>query len=63
MFTYQGTGTVAAPITDSDVGQISFQGTYWLAKFCQTVQGQTAPKDSKVQVIGREGVTLLVRLP
>ena len=62
MFTYEGTGTVEAPIASNKVGRVNFQGSYWLAQFEEKEQDLFAPKNSTVQVTGREGVTLLVKL-
>jgi membrane protein implicated in regulation of membrane protease activity len=54
-------GVVEKTIEPGDKGQIKFQGSYWSATLYPPNQGKSIPKGQRVNVIGREGITLLVQ--
>ena len=62
-FTYQGDGTVLTAITPEQGGRIRFKGSDWPAQLSPQMLNMAAEKilaGMKVQVVGREGITLLV---
>ena len=57
---HTGIAKVVRVITSEDAGRIRFQGTDWPAQFhCPDSQMSALP-NTKVKVIGRRGLTLLV---
>ncbi len=59
LFPSTGTGTVAETITPEHPGRVRYQATYWPARLYRDEQITLVPND-KVQVVGRQGLTLLV---
>ncbi|NET30822.1 MAG: hypothetical protein F6K19_02310 [Cyanothece sp. SIO1E1] len=60
MFSYTDTGKVLKSITSNNAGRIRFQGTDWPAQFYRPNLKVTVDPDATVQVLGREGIVLLV---
>ena len=59
-FAQAAIGQVEQPITLHQRGRVKFMATTWFARFYQpTAQTQALP-GTRVKVIGREGLTLLV---
>ena len=59
-FAQAAIGQVEQPITLHQRGRVRFRATTWFARFYQpTAQTQALP-GTRVKVIGREGLTLLV---
>lgn len=71
-FHYNGLGEVLIPISSEQSGRIHFRGTDWPAQLCPQRYSQHQEKSNiqtqvecivagrKVQVVGRQGITLLV---
>ena len=57
---FHGIAQVTKQIRPDHLGRIRFQATYWNAKFAASNQQHVAEPHTKVQVIGREGLTLIV---
>jgi membrane protein implicated in regulation of membrane protease activity len=52
---------VVESITQTRVGRVRFQGSYWRARFAMLHTQQDAYPGELVEIIGREGLTLIVR--
>lgn len=60
LFACAGIGKVEQTITSTMPGRVKFQTTYWPARlYLQDTQTTLLPEDT-VNVIGRQGITLLV---
>ncbi|MEM9216198.1 MAG: NfeD family protein [Cyanobacteria bacterium P01_F01_bin.150] len=62
-FPYDGIGEVLIPITPDQSGRIHFRGTDWPAQLSPSfIEDRTTcmGKGMTVQVVGRQGITLLV---
>lgn len=57
---FQGRGVVECRITPANPGRVSFQASYWPARLVQSSRPQLNPGDP-VEIVGREGLTLLVK--
>lgn len=54
-------GTVNRSVTTQNPGRVYFRATYWPARLSETTAlGELKPGDP-VEVVGREGLTLLVK--
>ena len=53
-------GRVTEPIAPNDVGRIQLQGVSWLARCTDTLL-HPLPINTPVQVVGRVGLTVLIR--
>lgn len=51
---------VTQQIGPEQLGQVRFQATYWRARFATSDSHVVAKPKATVQVIGREGLTLIV---
>ena len=61
LFPFQGQGIVQQAIAPPYAGRVYFRATYWPARLAQTAMvGELQPGDP-VEVLGREGLTLLVK--
>ena len=54
-------GVVTTTICPNQAGRIKFQGSYWPAKLHQSSHATCILPNQVVQVVGRQGITLLVR--
>ena len=58
---FQKQGTIDRLVTAQHPGRVYFQATYWPARLSQTVELNALNPGDLVEVIGREGLTLLVK--
>lgn len=61
LFPFQGRGTVNRLVTLQHPGRVYFQATYWPARLFQMDTVKCLQPGDAVEVVGREGLTLLVR--
>jgi membrane protein implicated in regulation of membrane protease activity len=54
-------GCVDQAVTPSQTGRVYFQATYWPARLSQTSTSKELPPGAPVEIVGREGLTLLIR--
>jgi membrane protein implicated in regulation of membrane protease activity len=59
--TFQSRGTVNRLVTTQHPGRVHFQATYWPARLSQTATLSELQPGDPVEVVGREGLTLLVK--
>lgn len=59
-FAQAAIGQVEQPITQHQRGRVKFMATTWFARFYQPTAQTQALAGTRVKVIGREGLTLLV---
>ncbi|MBE9135744.1 NfeD family protein [Nodosilinea sp. LEGE 07088] len=59
--TCQGRGTVNRLVTTQHPGRVYFQATYWPARLSQTATPSELQPGDPVEVVGRDGLTLLVK--
>jgi hypothetical protein len=59
-FAQAAIGQVEQPITQHQRGRVKFMATTWFARFYQPTTQTQALAGTRVKVIGREGLTLLV---
>ena len=59
-FPLKGIARVLRVITAENAGRIRFRGTDWPARFNRPAARMSVLPDTKVQVVGRQGLTLLV---
>jgi membrane protein implicated in regulation of membrane protease activity len=57
----QQQGIVKRAITPQHSGRVYFQATYWPARLLSTVACEGLQPGDPVEVVGREGLTLLVQ--
>jgi membrane protein implicated in regulation of membrane protease activity len=60
-FAYQTQGILDRPITPTTPGRVYFEATYWRACLFQPETNTTLQPGDKVEVLGRNGLTLLVQ--
>ncbi|MGB5962626.1 MAG: NfeD family protein [Coleofasciculaceae cyanobacterium] len=60
LFPKPGKGIIEEIITESQPGRVNFQATYWPARLYNSEQKVTLLPNTSVNIIGREGITLLV---
>jgi hypothetical protein len=60
LFPTPGKGIIEEIITESQPGRVNFQASYWPARLYNLEQKVTLLPNTPVNVIGREGITLLV---
>lgn len=58
---FQGRGTINRLVTPQHPGRVYFQATYWPARLFQTATLSELQPGDPVEVVGREGLTLLVK--
>lgn len=61
LFPYRGQGIVQQAIAPPDSGRVYFRATYWPARRFPTNSLGVLQPGNPVEVIGREGLTLLVK--
>jgi membrane protein implicated in regulation of membrane protease activity len=61
LWQYASVGTVSKEIAPDQRGRVHFDATDWPARFYGTGTDATLEPDSKVYVLGRQGLTLLVQ--
>jgi membrane protein implicated in regulation of membrane protease activity len=59
--TFQGRGIVERTITPSTPGRVYFQASYWPARFFHPGASNELPPGAPVEVVDRDGLTLLVK--
>lgn len=60
LFPKPGKGIIEEIITESQPGRVNFQATYWPARLYNPEQKVILLPNTSVNVIGRQGITLLV---
>jgi membrane protein implicated in regulation of membrane protease activity len=60
-FTYSGLGAVESTIAPTQTGRVHYQATHWPARLANPRCTQTLNPGDVVQVVGRQGLTLLVQ--
>ncbi|MEO1069830.1 MAG: NfeD family protein [Cyanobacteria bacterium J06638_6] len=58
---FQGRGIVERTITPSTPGRVYFRASYWPARFFQTDANSELSPGAPVEVVDRDGLTLLVK--
>jgi membrane protein implicated in regulation of membrane protease activity len=58
---FQGQGTVDQVVSNMGPGRVYFKASYWPAKLAQTTNFNQLLPGSPVEIVGREGLTLLIR--
>ncbi|MGB5973278.1 MAG: NfeD family protein [Nodosilinea sp.] len=58
---FTGQGTVNTLVTPLQAGRVYFQATYWPARLFQMATLESLHPGDSVEVVGREGLTLLVK--
>ena len=61
IFSHPGIGSVDWAIAAHCPGRVSFQATTWPAKFYQTDSQAVVQPHQSVQIVGIQGITLLVQ--
>ena len=59
--TFHGRGTINRLVTAEHPGRVYFQATYWPARLCQPATLRELHPGDPVEVVGRDGLTLLVK--
>jgi len=54
-------GFVDQVVTPFRSGRVYFQATYWPARLSQTSTSKKLPPGAPVEIVGREGLTLLIQ--
>jgi membrane protein implicated in regulation of membrane protease activity len=60
-FSTPALGIVEKVIAPNQPGRVKYQASYWPAKLDQTAAATAIESNQSVLVIGRQGITLLVR--
>ncbi|MDA0265880.1 MAG: NfeD family protein [Cyanobacteria bacterium] len=60
-FAYQTQGVLDRPITPTTPGRVYFKATYWRACLFQPDTHTSLKTGDKVEVLGRNGLTLLIQ--
>ncbi|MEM6837306.1 MAG: NfeD family protein [Cyanobacteria bacterium P01_C01_bin.120] len=61
MSPFQGRGIVQQAIAPPYAGRVYFRATYWPARLSQTAKLDKLQPGAPVEVVGRDGLTLLVK--
>jgi membrane protein implicated in regulation of membrane protease activity len=61
LLSFQGRGTINCRVTAQNPGRVYFQATYWPARLFQPSSLSELNPGEPVEVVGREGLTLLVK--
>jgi membrane protein implicated in regulation of membrane protease activity len=54
-------GVVVEDIAQADRGRVKYEAIYWPAELVEPSSNTSLPTGSRVLVVGRKGITLLVR--